>query len=694
MVRVFVYYGCITFTCASNRQEITIVITVTRYYFIVRIYNRSPAGRNTNLKCRIILPAFLILLVTSFNTADCESVSTMFPADKTSLRSFDGGSSVLLLEFDTVKKSSNMEDRVIAHFDISNISGIILSAHLNIPINNFDPGSPEGIISVYVFTGDGKVSTDEWGVGNRLHTFTGIKGNRDTLTVNITQALQSAVDNSEAYLCFSFSSEADRFWLDEGNNVPETYITYSTVASSLANAARNGFIHNYVYTWDGYEYVPVRITDDDTQIHPWQGFVAVLQEASNDYSGINLFIPARSDTSSPPSLDLETGKYYLISPPLLTADTDINGSSLGQQLGPDKYEKTWRISTWQWDLGEYHFYKGPDSQYDDLMSFLPGKGFWLQLLSGSPLSIELEGEQFEPAEGFHTVSLPRNTLQRFTRHMIGNPYCYPITLNDCYVDILETDSTASNITVSMAEDVELWHVGIKLLAMDGQLRDTYNRAGVLKAGSSGLLRALDLEPPGKYIRLSLYDPDQEDPIRYAYDYRESDASKDLTYSWRIELTTTYPVITTTMTIENFDQLPEHYTLAIINHQTNHLVTLHEDMRINTTLYSNFPNIFTLIASPIPIDVNEDIPYEFGFIGIMPNPFNLDATISFSLDSPGATKISVFNISGQLIDILLDDTLDKGIHTLIWNAAGYASGMYFVALDSGKKSSVRKMLLIK
>ncbi|MCK4980204.1 MAG: T9SS type A sorting domain-containing protein, partial [Candidatus Delongbacteria bacterium] len=78
----------------------------------------------------------------------------------------------------------------------------------------------------------------------------------------------------------------------------------------------------------------------------------------------------------------------------------------------------------------------------------------------------------------------------------------------------------------------------------------------------------------------------------------------------------------------------------------------------------------------------------------PNPFNPSTEISFSLDESQLVKLSVYNLSGQLVSELVNKKLDKGIHKINFNASDLNSGIYFYTLECEGFSETNKMLLIK
>jgi len=84
----------------------------------------------------------------------------------------------------------------------------------------------------------------------------------------------------------------------------------------------------------------------------------------------------------------------------------------------------------------------------------------------------------------------------------------------------------------------------------------------------------------------------------------------------------------------------------------------------------------------------------------PNPFNPVATIQFSVPNVhtsrqvGNVSLRVYDISGRLIESLIDEELDPGIHTVQWDAGNFVSGMYFVRMETGSFISHQKIVLLK
>lgn len=78
----------------------------------------------------------------------------------------------------------------------------------------------------------------------------------------------------------------------------------------------------------------------------------------------------------------------------------------------------------------------------------------------------------------------------------------------------------------------------------------------------------------------------------------------------------------------------------------------------------------------------------------PNPFNPSTTIEYILQRDQYITIAVYDVRGALVTTLLDGYQPAGVHTVRWNAADQASGMYFCMLQVDDVRQVRKMVLLK
>ncbi|MFI5407079.1 MAG: T9SS type A sorting domain-containing protein, partial [Nitrososphaerales archaeon] len=78
----------------------------------------------------------------------------------------------------------------------------------------------------------------------------------------------------------------------------------------------------------------------------------------------------------------------------------------------------------------------------------------------------------------------------------------------------------------------------------------------------------------------------------------------------------------------------------------------------------------------------------------PNPFNPSTIISFSIPQNSQVNLSVFNVLGEKVAMLINEMKDAGSHQVEFNAANLTSGIYVYKLEAGSFSSVKKMMLLK
>ncbi|MEA3286317.1 MAG: T9SS type A sorting domain-containing protein [Candidatus Marinimicrobia bacterium] len=78
----------------------------------------------------------------------------------------------------------------------------------------------------------------------------------------------------------------------------------------------------------------------------------------------------------------------------------------------------------------------------------------------------------------------------------------------------------------------------------------------------------------------------------------------------------------------------------------------------------------------------------------PNPFNPNTSIRFNLLEDSNLKLGIYDVQGKLIQTLIQDHFPAGDHRLTWNARDLAAGIYFIRLETGAETIVRRMTLLK
>ncbi|NLT50359.1 MAG: T9SS type A sorting domain-containing protein, partial [Ignavibacteria bacterium] len=91
---------------------------------------------------------------------------------------------------------------------------------------------------------------------------------------------------------------------------------------------------------------------------------------------------------------------------------------------------------------------------------------------------------------------------------------------------------------------------------------------------------------------------------------------------------------------------------------------------------------------------KETPAEFGLFDNYPNPFNPTTIIKYQLPMSSMVNLKVFNILGQEVATLVNETQEAGKHEVRFTANNLSSGVYFVNISAGSFNQVKKIMLAK
>ncbi|PIS27545.1 MAG: hypothetical protein COT43_09960 [Candidatus Marinimicrobia bacterium CG08_land_8_20_14_0_20_45_22] len=80
--------------------------------------------------------------------------------------------------------------------------------------------------------------------------------------------------------------------------------------------------------------------------------------------------------------------------------------------------------------------------------------------------------------------------------------------------------------------------------------------------------------------------------------------------------------------------------------------------------------------------------------VFPNPFNTTTTIKYELPKESKVILSVSDMTGRLVEALVNRTQVAGYYSFQWDANHYSSGIYFYCIQVDGFQRVKKCLLIK
>lgn len=127
------------------------------------------------------------------------------------------------------------------------------------------------------------------------------------------------------------------------------------------------------------------------------------------------------------------------------------------------------------------------------------------------------------------------------------------------------------------------------------------------------------------------------------------------------------------------------TLVAVSNISASGATMHADLIVG---------IAAGVDDPIPV-----LPLEYELAQNYPNPFNPGTSIQFSVSRAEHARVELFNVLGQHVKTLLDETVAAGSHSVDWNGtdeSGHnaATGVYFYRLTVGGEVQTKKMMLLR
>ena len=78
----------------------------------------------------------------------------------------------------------------------------------------------------------------------------------------------------------------------------------------------------------------------------------------------------------------------------------------------------------------------------------------------------------------------------------------------------------------------------------------------------------------------------------------------------------------------------------------------------------------------------------------PNPIKNTLNISYFLDEPSKTCVNLYNVKGQFVDNIFNQSDFIGNHSLSWNVVNYPSGLYIIHYKTDKREETKKITIIK
>ena len=132
---------------------------------------------------------------------------------------------------------------------------------------------------------------------------------------------------------------------------------------------------------------------------------------------------------------------------------------------------------------------------------------------------------------------------------------------------------------------------------------------------------------------------------------------------------------------------------------------HNDVKLDTTMFNRVRawytayGLFDTLSTAVDDMSQASVPGTFFLSQNYPNPFNPETHIDYNVGRPARVVIQVYDLSGRLVQTLIDQPQPAGRYSITWNGRNIsgrdvASGVYLVRMMASSFQATRKIELIK
>ncbi|MCX7876698.1 MAG: family 16 glycosylhydrolase [Melioribacteraceae bacterium] len=116
------------------------------------------------------------------------------------------------------------------------------------------------------------------------------------------------------------------------------------------------------------------------------------------------------------------------------------------------------------------------------------------------------------------------------------------------------------------------------------------------------------------------------------------------------------------------------------------------MQFPIYMYVDYVRVYELTTNIEKI--KNEIPNEIKLEQNFPNPFNPTTNIKFSIPNDALTKLTIYDLLGNEVEVLVNNFLTAGNYNYNFNTKDLTSGIYFYKLQVGNYVQTKKMILLK
>ena len=125
------------------------------------------------------------------------------------------------------------------------------------------------------------------------------------------------------------------------------------------------------------------------------------------------------------------------------------------------------------------------------------------------------------------------------------------------------------------------------------------------------------------------------------------------------------------------------TLIVVN-PVNELFYASGEFEIIETIAANGNNFIDTVMIPSLITLGDAYP----------NPFNPSTTFDLQVAVAGHVSLNVYNLKGNIVGSLINNTVYPGNYNITWDASNLSSGVYLLRAETANSIATQKVTLVK
>ena len=270
--------------------------------------------------------------------------------------------------------------------------------------------------------------------------------------------------------------------------------------------------------------------------------------------------------------------------------------------------------------------------------------------------------------------------------MVMDPLCIPeLQVREVYIDFDEIDECAANGDVTLDDVVNILDVVNLVQAILGLEELTDNQVCNADINVDGIVNILDVVG---IVQAILGNRGIDATEIQIFNNDNSVSMESNGYIGAVQMTLNHGEdfeieLTDDAFIAKYNTEGTKTTLMIVAPESNDLFTAVGQFEIVETFAAN-SNDYVDVVNPEVISLGSAYP----------NPFNPTTSFELNVGNAGHVTMNVYNVMGQVVETLVNNTMDAGSYNITWDATNFSSGMYVVKAETANGLASQKVMLVK